>query len=92
MSQISGYDPHNPGPHNLDAKAYDPAKLVLDVVALLEDRGLTPSLSDGPDGVREAQIAASMLLRGIGIRSGKAPEDWLDLDGGARYDSQIHGD
>jgi hypothetical protein len=85
------YDPRNPEPHNLTERAYDPAKLVADVVALLEDRGLTPA---APEGATEAEAAsaASQLLRALGIMPGVAPEDWLDLDGGARYGSRLHGD
>jgi hypothetical protein len=92
VSQASGYDPRNPGPHNLDSTSYDPSKLIRDVVALLEDKGLTPTVDTSSDAARETHTAACILLRGIGIRPGKAPEDWLDLDGGARYDSRTHGD
>jgi hypothetical protein len=92
VSQTSGYDPRNPGAHNLGATEYDPGKLVRDVVALLEDRGLTPILDKRPDAARETHTAACILLRGLGIQPGKAPEDWLDLDGGARYDGRMHGD
>jgi hypothetical protein len=85
------YDPRNPEPHNLSERAYDPAKLVADVVALLEDRGLTLTASEGANR-EEAKSAASQLLRSLGITPGVAPEDWLDLDGGARYSSRLHGD
>jgi hypothetical protein len=86
------YDPRNPGPHTMSAKAYDPYKLVLDVVALLEDRGLAPISPEGGSTRVEAETAASQLLRAIGIMPGMAPEDALDLDGGARYNSRLHGD
>lgn len=85
------YDPRNPGPHNLSERAYDPRKLIRDVIALLEDRGLAPSAPEGRDRV-DAETAASQLLRGIGITPAAAPEDWLDLDGGARLSSRLHGD
>jgi len=89
---MNEYDPRNPGPHNQHSKAYDPARLVRDVVALLEDRGLSPVLDNSPDAARETHTAACILLRGIGIQPCKAPEDALDLDGGARYDALVHGD
>lgn len=85
------YDPRNPGPHNLSERAYDPRKLIQDVIALLEDRGLLPVVPEGRDRV-ETETAASQLLRGIGIMPAAAPEDWLDLDGGARLSSRLHGD
>ena len=85
------YDPRNPGPHNLSARAYDPTKLIADVVALLEDRGLTPITPEGRTRV-EAETAASQLLRTLGFTPAAAPEDWTDLDGGARYDTRRHGD
>lgn len=85
------YDPRNPEPHNQSERIYDPAKLVADVVALLEDRGLTPAVPEGASRT-EAESAATQLLRALGITPGVAPEDWLDLDGGARYSSRLHGD
>lgn len=89
MPQLT-YDPRNPGPHNLSGTSYDPRKLIADVAALLEDRGLTPTVD--PTMASEVHTAACVLLRGLGIQPGSAPEDWLDLDGGARYDSVKHGD
>lgn len=86
------YDPRQPGEHNLGPTGYDPRKLILDVIAMLEDRGLTPQVDNSPAAARETSTAAHVLLRGLGIRPGSAPEDWLDLDGGARYDSRVHGD
>lgn len=85
------YDPRNPAPHNLSERAYDPRKLILDVIALLEDRGLSPAVPEGRDRV-DAETAASQLLRGMGIMPAAAPEDWLDLDGGARLNMRLHGD
>lgn len=92
MPQLS-YDPHNPGPHNLGVTSYDPRKLLLDVAALIK-RGLTPmSLADqSPELARDALTGAHMVLRGLGIQPASAPEDWLDLDGGTRYNSRVHGD
>jgi hypothetical protein len=85
------YDPRNPGPHNLSATSYDPRKLIADVAALLEDRGLTTG--EVPAAMAsEVHTAACVLLRGLGIMPGVAPEDALDLDGGARYNRRIHGD
>jgi hypothetical protein len=86
------YDPRNPAPHNLPSTSYDPTKLIHDVVALLEDRGLTPQINMEREVLRETETAAHVLLRGLGIMPGIAPEDALDLDGGARYNSKIHGD
>ncbi len=86
------YDPRNPGPHDLSPKSYDPVKLIRDVVALLEDRGLTPQLDERPAARRETEAAACSLLRGVGINPGIAVEDALDLDGGARYNTRMHGD
>jgi hypothetical protein len=86
------YDPRNPGSHNLTATSYDPAKLVADIIALLEDRGLTPQPDERPEAQRETATAARVLLRGLGIIPGIAAEDALDLDGGARYSSRMHGD
>ena len=85
------YDPRNPGPHNLSDRAYDPRKLIRDVIALLEDRGLLPVMPEGRDRL-DAETAASQLLRGVGIMPAGAPEDSLDLDGGARLSSRLHGD
>jgi hypothetical protein len=85
------YDPRNPGPHNLSARAYDPRKLIADVIAVLEDRGLAPITPAGRERI-EAETAASQLLRTLGFMPAAAPEDWIDLDGGARYDSRMHGD
>ena len=85
------YDPRNPGPHNLSERAYDPRQLIADVVALLEDRGLRPILPEGRSRV-EAETAASQLLRTLGFTAAAAPEDWIDLDGGARYNTRMHGD
>jgi hypothetical protein len=85
------YDPRNPGPHNLSERAYDPGKLVQDVIALLESRGVQPAAIEGRVRV-DAETAASQLLLAIGITPAAAPEDWLDLDGGARYDARMHGD
>lgn len=86
------YDPRNPGPHNLSLTAYDPAKLIYDVVALLEDRGLIAQIDERPEVQKETQTAAHVLLRGLGITPATAVEDALDLDGGARYSSRVHGD
>jgi len=85
------YDPRNPGAHNLSARAYDPAKLIHDVVALLEDRGLQPVLPEGGSRVK-AETAASQLLRMVGITPAMAQQDALALDGGARYSERMHGD
>jgi hypothetical protein len=91
MPKLS-YDPRNPGPHNLSETSYDPRKLIADVAALLEDRGLTPQIDQRPAEARETLTAAHVILRGLGIQPASAPEDWLDVDGGARYNSQVHGD
>lgn len=85
------YDPRNPGPHNLSETSYDPRKLIADVAALLEDRGLTPGAVPAAMA-SEVHTAACVLLRGMGIQPGSAPENWLDLDGGARYNSRMHHD
>jgi hypothetical protein len=86
------YDPRNPGPHTLSPTSYDPVKLIHDVVALLEDRGLTPQIDERPAVSQETESAAYILLRGLGITPGIAVEDALDLDGGAHYSSRMHGD
>lgn len=86
------YDPRNPGQHNLSPTSYDPAKLIHDVVALLEDRGLTPEINMERGVLRETETAAHVLLRGLGITPAAAPEDVLDLDGGARYNARMHED
>jgi len=85
------YDPRNPGAHNLSARAYDPSKLVADIIVLLEDRGLTPIAPEGRARI-EAETAASQLLRTLGFTPAVAAGDWIDLDGGARHDTRMHGD
>ena len=69
---------------------YDPYKLIEDVQTLLRDRGLSPHLVDSMS--QDVVTAASVLLRGFGIDPRRAPEDQLNLDGGAAYDSRMHGD
>lgn len=86
------YDPRNPWPHDLGPAAYDPYKLIRDVVAMLEDRGLRPELDERSEVAAETENAAVALLRGLGIRPGIAIQDKLDLDGGAGYSSRVHGD
>jgi hypothetical protein len=86
------YNARQPGEHNLGPTSYSPRKLILDVIAMLEDRGLTPQLDTDPDTARETLTSAHALLRGIGVSPAAAPEDVLDLDGGARYSSRMHGD
>lgn len=85
------YDPRNPGKHNLSAGSYDPGKLLADVIALLEDRGVSPVAPEGRARV-EAETIASQLLRSLSLMPAMAPEDALDLDGGVRYDSRLHND
>ncbi len=86
------YDPRNRWPHDLGPTTYDPYKLIRDVLALLEDQGLRPEIDVRPEVAIETEKAARALLHGLGIQDGIAVQDKLDLDGGARYDSRMHGD
>lgn len=70
--------------------SYDPRALVTDVAQLLEDRGISVHLEHGT--VADRAAGAGMLLRGLGVTPLAAPEDQLDLDGGASYSSRLHGD
>lgn len=88
----ANYDPRNPWRHDLGPRTYDPYKLIRDVLAMLEDRGLSPELDVRPEVAIETERAARALLRGLGIREGIAVQDKLDLDGGARHNSRLHGD
>ena len=86
------YDPRNPAPHNLGPTTYDPRKLLQDIAAMLEDRGLTVRVDESPEAASTTTTALYTVLRGLGLQAGSAPEDWLDLDGGARYNARVHGD
>lgn len=70
--------------------SYDPRTLVADVAQLLEERGVTVDREHGT--VADRSAGAGMLLRGLGVEPLASPEDTLDLDGGTKYNSRLHGD
>ena len=70
--------------------SYDPRTLMNEVAQLLEERGVTVDRERGT--VADRTAGAGMLLRGLGVDPLAAPEDALDLDGGASYNAHVHND
>lgn len=69
---------------------YPAAKLVDDVVQLLQEQGVTPRPSEDRDAERIQ--AARKLLSSLGVTPTLSPENSLDLEGHASYNARVHGD
>lgn len=74
----------------MSSASYDPRKLTAEVAQLLENHGVDVNRGAGSSSDRDT--GAGMLLRGLGVEPLAAPEDVLDLDGGASYNTRLHGD
>jgi hypothetical protein len=73
-----------------ERQTYDPYRLIDDVEGLLIQRGYSPERLEGHAGDRVS--GASQLLRGLGLEPLMTQGDGLDLDGNARYFTQVHRD
>jgi hypothetical protein len=72
-------------------QSYDPYTLILDVVELLESRGLAPERTEIETPAARV-VGASLLLRGLGIQPRLSSERALDPFGSRNYDKRMHND
>lgn len=73
-----------------ESQSYSAKHLIEDVVGLLKARGLEPERD--PALRWERSIAASQLLRGLGIRDLEEHQGAMDPDGNDNYNRLVHGD
>ena len=72
------------------SRSYDPYKLIEEVKALLQEKGIE---LQPPDALGQMLVTgAFQMLRGLGVDPLRAPENHLDLDGGQHYDTRLHED
>lgn len=69
---------------------YSAKQLIEDVVELLKAKGLEPKRD--PESRWDRSIAASQLLRGLGIVDLEANQAALDPDSSDNYVRRVHGD
>jgi hypothetical protein len=66
------------------------ADFIVAVEELLMKQGLKPQVSN--EGFADRTVGAAKLLSGFGITPLLLPVEKLDLDGGRRYNTRMHGD
>lgn len=69
--------------------SYNLHRLIDDVVALLKERGVTPTLAS--DKAAEREQGAEQLLSALCVTPTLSPEVSLELDGCARYNTRVEG-